>query len=208
MKQAKQLLLHYKQKYPHVFQDVCLYSDVCKIISESVYRLHPRRFIQELFIEVKFNIYYELNAEILKRNRVPLQRIEEDKPTVVRLSSFSNIGMEQRKQELLHTGPIFQTNKNVIRGFKIEPTNLVEEKCEDRLSPTKFEPRSPPLTSVKEENITSTENLHMKNKDDSNCKTDTTKTSLTAMKTLDSLHLTCNENKFPIKNRNDTKIIK
>lgn len=54
-KQVKQSLLQCKQRSPQVFQDPCLYSEVCKIMSESTYRLGPRRMLHELFLEVNYN---------------------------------------------------------------------------------------------------------------------------------------------------------
>ena len=38
-----------KQKFPKCFQDMCLYSEVCYLMSRYSYRLNCRRFIQELF---------------------------------------------------------------------------------------------------------------------------------------------------------------
>lgn len=214
MKQAKQMLLHYKQKSPHIFQDVCVYSDICKMVSENSFRLGPRRFIQDLFAEVNFNTFYVQNAEILSRStrRVIVRRdTEKVQKAAVESRALSISGMKDRKEELNNNNKniVYQSNKSVVRGFKVESSNVVEETGEERVSSTKFEPRSPPLTSVKEENTSSTENLQTKNKEDSNCKTDTTKATLpTTIKTLDSLNLTCNENKFPIKSRKETNVIK
>lgn len=214
MKQARQFLLHSKQKNPCIFQDVCIYSDVCKMLSETSFRLGPRRFIQDLFLEVNFITFQSQNTEILSKEAktMIIKKIDESiQGAAIRSNTVSSLGMEDRKQELFSKNISF-TNKTITRGFIIEPSNVVDESFEDRLSPTKFEPRSPPLTSVKEENTSSTENLLIKNTDDSNFKTDITTTtsmiSFPTVRTLDSLHLTCNENKFPIKNRNDTNFIK
>lgn len=214
MKQAKQFLLHYKQKNPTIYQDICLYSDVCKMLSETSFRLGPRRFIQDLFMEVNFTLFYTQNANILSREtkQIVISRTDENaKGAALRIHTILSLAMEERRQELFNKN-VAQLNKTITHGFKIETTNVVEEITEDRLSPTKFEPRSPPLSSVKEENMSSTENLK---KDDSNCKTDvttattsTTIAALSTIKTLDSLHLTYNENKFPIRNRNETNVIK
>lgn len=53
-KGSKQSLLQLKQSHPSVFQDVCLYSSVCNILSSSSCRVTARRFIQELFLDVTF----------------------------------------------------------------------------------------------------------------------------------------------------------
>lgn len=220
MKPARQFLLHSKQKYPLIFQDICIYSDVCKMLSETSFRLGPRRFIQDLFMEVDFTAFQLQTTQILQQakktinNEIEIDKINNDQGAATRSNRVSSLGIEDRKQELFNKN-MTHTSKSITRGFIIETSNVVDEIYEDRLSPTKFEPRSPPLTSVKEENTSSTENLLFKNIDDSNCKTDidttttetntaTTKVSFPTVRTLDSLNLTCNENKFPIKNRNET----
>lgn len=213
MKQAKQILLHYKQKHYQAFQNICLYSDVCKMVSENCFRLGPRRLIQELFLEVNFEVFRKINNEILSTKKKPvIVTPDEEKSDLVMLQVknrlLSTKGIEDRKLELSAAKVVsLQPSRSVIRGFKIETQSFVEEKGEYRLSPSKNEPHSPPLTSVEEENTASAENLLSQSKEDSNCKTEP-KTTLPTIKTLDSLHLTCSENKFPIKNRNDTNVIK
>lgn len=58
MKQARQTLLHYKQQNPQVYQDLCLFSEVSRMLSDSTYRLGPRRLLQELFLEVNCDTFY------------------------------------------------------------------------------------------------------------------------------------------------------
>ncbi|KAK8765220.1 hypothetical protein V5799_032173 [Amblyomma americanum] len=52
MKGSEQALLMLKQKYPSAFQDVCLYSEVCLLMSRYRYRLGARTLLQELFIDL------------------------------------------------------------------------------------------------------------------------------------------------------------
>ncbi|KAJ3642860.1 hypothetical protein Zmor_025609 [Zophobas morio] len=65
-KQVKQSLLQCKQGSPQVFQDPCLFSEVCKLLSECTYRLSPRRMLHELFLDVKYDDLYAECADILK----------------------------------------------------------------------------------------------------------------------------------------------
>ncbi|XP_046984569.1 rapamycin-insensitive companion of mTOR isoform X2 [Schistocerca americana] len=62
---SKQSLLQLKQKYPASFQDVCLYSEVSYKLAHSTYRLMARRFIQELFLDLTFDVLYEEPVAIL-----------------------------------------------------------------------------------------------------------------------------------------------
>ncbi|KAI3362444.1 hypothetical protein L3Q82_012250, partial [Scortum barcoo] len=47
-------LLTIKEKFPHAFDDICLYSDVSFLLAHCMFRLPSRRFIQELFQDVPF----------------------------------------------------------------------------------------------------------------------------------------------------------
>uniref|UniRef100_A0A182QSM2 Rapamycin-insensitive companion of mTOR n=1 Tax=Anopheles farauti TaxID=69004 RepID=A0A182QSM2_9DIPT len=53
-KQSRSVLLDIKQSHPVVFQNVCLYSEVCRLLGCNTYRLASRRFLQELFLDLEF----------------------------------------------------------------------------------------------------------------------------------------------------------
>jgi len=55
----KNQLLRLKQKDPKQFKDVCLYSEICKMFSESNYALINRRVLHELFLDVCFDRCFE-----------------------------------------------------------------------------------------------------------------------------------------------------
>ncbi|XP_053949989.1 rapamycin-insensitive companion of mTOR isoform X1 [Anastrepha ludens] len=64
-KQSKMALLELKQKHPTSFQDICLYSEVCKALGRSSYRMNARRFVQELFLDLNFDSFYAEPTDIL-----------------------------------------------------------------------------------------------------------------------------------------------
>lgn len=66
-KQSKMALLELKQKHPASFQDICLYSEVCKAQSSNTYRLNSRRFLQELFFDLDFSCFFTEAGEIAER---------------------------------------------------------------------------------------------------------------------------------------------
>ncbi|KAK6640058.1 hypothetical protein RUM43_008335 [Polyplax serrata] len=66
-KASEQSLLHFKQSHPNIFQDPCLYSSVCDILSNSACRVTARRFIQELFLDVSFLKVFEDAANVLEQ---------------------------------------------------------------------------------------------------------------------------------------------
>ena len=47
-----------KQKHPQIFTDLCLYSEVCLLLSEYSFRLFSRRFLQELFMDIDYSELY------------------------------------------------------------------------------------------------------------------------------------------------------
>ncbi|XP_018100001.1 rapamycin-insensitive companion of mTOR [Xenopus laevis] len=57
-------LLTIKEKFPQAFDDICLYSEVSHLLAHCTFRLPSRRFIQELFQDVQFQIMHE-EAEAL-----------------------------------------------------------------------------------------------------------------------------------------------
>lgn len=67
MKQSKMALLDLKQKHPLSFQDICLYSEICKSLGRNTYRLIARRFLQEIFLDLDFDSFYNESSEIINR---------------------------------------------------------------------------------------------------------------------------------------------
>ena len=55
-----------KQKSPETFTDLCLYSEVCLLLSEYSFRLFSRRFLQELFMDVDYSELYVEPYRILE----------------------------------------------------------------------------------------------------------------------------------------------
>ena len=63
---AENGLLRLKQNYQTAFKDLCLYSEVCTLLSEYSFRLSSRRFVQELFMDVDTSDLYAEPHRILK----------------------------------------------------------------------------------------------------------------------------------------------
>ncbi|XP_034490781.1 rapamycin-insensitive companion of mTOR isoform X2 [Drosophila innubila] len=70
-KQSKLVLLELKQKHPHAFQDICLYSESCKTLGRSSYRMSARRFLQELFLDLNFCTFYVEPQLIISSRKQP-----------------------------------------------------------------------------------------------------------------------------------------
>ncbi|KAG5679301.1 hypothetical protein PVAND_008879 [Polypedilum vanderplanki] len=56
-KTCRKILMELKQKYPQSFQDICLYSEVCKFMGSCNYRMTVRRFIQEIFLDLNYDAF-------------------------------------------------------------------------------------------------------------------------------------------------------
>lgn len=195
IKQAKQVLFHYKQKNPEIFQDACLYSDACKMFANYTYRLGPRRLIHELFFDVNFSRFLtEAKMILAKGPHMSTVKMETPKSKTVEKLSSIHIANEQRKAELSNTS---HNTRNIVCIIRDPHFDDNVENLTDKFSPSKCELRSPPLSSVQEE-LASTENLlanEAKNKTE----------VVSTMKSLDSLKLSYKENKFPIRERGDSR---
>ena len=56
---TENVLLKMKQQSPVIFKNPCFYSEVCQLMSHFSFRLSSRRFIQELFMDVNFEVLSE-----------------------------------------------------------------------------------------------------------------------------------------------------
>ncbi|XP_053970556.1 rapamycin-insensitive companion of mTOR isoform X1 [Hylaeus volcanicus] len=65
---SRQTLLRLRQLHSEKFQDACLFSDVAARLGSGTYRMPARRFLQELFLDSKFDALYIEPANILKLN--------------------------------------------------------------------------------------------------------------------------------------------
>jgi len=54
-KQAETNLVKLQRKWPAIFTDICVYSDVSNMLGVFNFRLGSRKFIQELFLDVQFS---------------------------------------------------------------------------------------------------------------------------------------------------------
>ncbi|EDW26420.1 GL12992 [Drosophila persimilis] len=79
-KQSKMALLELKQKHPHAFQDICLYSESCKTLGRSSYRMSARRFLQELFLDLNFDAFYVEPQLIIGTRKMPAEEKAEPTP--------------------------------------------------------------------------------------------------------------------------------
>lgn len=59
-KQSKHKLLDLKQRHPYSFQNICLYSEVSKILGCFSFRPSARRFVQEIFYDLDFKSFYDI----------------------------------------------------------------------------------------------------------------------------------------------------
>lgn len=87
-KQSKMALLELKQKHPHAFQDICLYSEACKTLGRSSYRMSARRFLHELFLDLNFDSFYVEPQLIISTRKQPVD--EQPEPFTGAPSSSSS----------------------------------------------------------------------------------------------------------------------
>ena len=54
-----------REKCSHLFQDLCLYCEVCEVLALYKFKLHIRRFIQGLFANVNFDPVSQLFSPLI-----------------------------------------------------------------------------------------------------------------------------------------------
>lgn len=208
IKQSKQALLELKQKHPQSFQDMCLYSEVCKALGRNTYRAATRRFIQELFYDLDFDSFYVDCNEILTRKESLADEILEI--------------VEDTPQEVPQ--PIPQLPPNTFKHFKSPALASVYEASAENLSES-LKSKSQVPTDEEELTTTSANNTLLSTSSSNNSRTknlpnhpQTTETAnlntsnsnyqqlrqknhmRPRFNTLE-LDLSCTKNKFPIRDR-------
>lgn len=105
-KQSKIALLELKQKHPQSFQDICLYSEVCKAQSSNTYRLNSRRFLQELFFDLDFSCFFAEAGEIAERKANTITSATISDCDVVDGASCSNSNISNNNSSSSSSGSI------------------------------------------------------------------------------------------------------
>lgn len=142
-KQSRMALFKLKQAHQHVFQDICVYSEVCKALGRNTYRLNARRFLQELFLDLDYNAFYGEAQEIIKtkENDISACDISMDvEPTPQSALATSSPVEKPRPPAKVAGDPRVLPTASATLPYSIKPHLL----------------KSPPLASVYE---TSRENL-------------------------------------------------
>ncbi|XP_055685205.1 rapamycin-insensitive companion of mTOR [Lutzomyia longipalpis] len=145
-KHSKMSLLELKQKHPYSFQDICLYSEICKAMGRNTYRQNARRFLQELFLDLDYDSFYSEASEIIQRREREMSDGE---------SSTKGIRLELEIVEPLPQTENQRQGVDEVEG--VEPTmgNAINWTSGFQKA-NKLGLKSPPLASVYE---TSVENL-------------------------------------------------
>uniref|UniRef100_A0A1I8NQG9 Rapamycin-insensitive companion of mTOR n=1 Tax=Stomoxys calcitrans TaxID=35570 RepID=A0A1I8NQG9_STOCA len=120
-KQSKMALLELKQKHPASFQDICLYSEICRTLGRCSYRMNARRFLQELFLDLDFDSFYNEPLDIISKK--DKDSFKKPDPIKERLNAAAGIGLpagdkmsllkERMKRDLNNTSSIRIETHNV-----------------------------------------------------------------------------------------------
>ncbi|XP_055313742.1 rapamycin-insensitive companion of mTOR isoform X2 [Sitodiplosis mosellana] len=148
-KQSKLALFKIKQKHPHFFRNMCLYSDICVTLSQNTYRFSSRKFLQEIFVDVDYSTFYADAFEVIAKKKALLELKS------VEMNNHNDTDTDTVDGVM----PTSESNQNATSS----PTALVEKvRNPPQILNITTHPikthilRSPPLASVYE---TSRENL-------------------------------------------------
>ncbi|KAM7347580.1 rapamycin-insensitive companion of Tor isoform 2-T10 [Cochliomyia hominivorax] len=123
-KQSKMALLELKQKHPSSFQDICLYSEVCRTIGRSSYRMNARRFLQELFLDLDFDSFYNEPLDIINKKQRESFKSSENKERPVGSDKLSLL-KERMKRDLNTVGNRPDNNSVDSRVETVQSTAAV-----------------------------------------------------------------------------------
>jgi rapamycin-insensitive companion of mTOR len=208
-KMSKMALLELKQKHPHSFQDICLYSEVCKALGRNTYRYAARRFLQEIFLDLDFDSFYNESNEIIERHD-----IDDDSIIIINKNDRDDrTGNNNNELHILQTQPqpstslfklkspplasLFETSiENLSESFNSKSNKL------NLISHTK-QLQQPLPTQNSNSNSNNNKNNQIDVTDSSVISTSTTvkETFRPRLHTIE-LDLSCTKNKFPIRDRN------
>lgn len=155
-KQSKLALYKIKQKHPHFFRNICLYSDVCTALSQNTYRFSSRRFLQEIFNDIDYSAFYGEAIDIAnKKKELADSRAQEsaqDVDTVdgVNDSTKTNVPTTSSPTLSPTTNALVEKVRSMNFTTPIPSVTIIANPLKSHLL------RSPPLASVYE---TSRENL-------------------------------------------------
>lgn len=211
-KTLKLSLLELKQKHPHSFQDICLYSEVCKSLGKSTYRLNARRFLQELFLDLDFDCFYNEATEIISRKdrerELNITSNDDDDDEGDGINFRDNITEQLLHQQLYGR---LQSSGGSVSGSGVNSNSSSGATYNN----IKAHLKSPPLASVYEasaENLSesfgsksTSKVININNNKTSNNNLDNINTTYPNNRrprfhTID-LELRCTKNKFPITER-------
>lgn len=150
-KQSKLALFKIKQKHPHFFQNICLYSDVCTALTQNTYRFASRKFLQEIFTDVDYTTFYADAFEIVSKKKALLDAKREENHVQDQNDTDTVDGVNSTI-DTIPSEPSSPTANALAEKVRNSPQipNIMSHPMKSHLL------RSPPLASVYE---TSRENL-------------------------------------------------
>ncbi|KAH8373225.1 hypothetical protein KR009_006539, partial [Drosophila setifemur] len=110
-KQSKMALLELKQKHPHAFQDICLYSESCKTLGRSSYRMSARRFLQELFLDLNLDSFYVEPQLIIASRKQPTEEKLPELITAMQQMAFKTTILKPKPlAQLAQLASVYETS--------------------------------------------------------------------------------------------------
>lgn len=117
-KNCRKILMELKQKYPQSFQDLCLYSEVCKYMSSCSYRMTVRRFIQEIFLDLNYDQLYNTNdidliLKVARQRYADLKLLDSSKSFPTSPPSSSSVASSSTTSTVQYSQAIIQQQHKI-----------------------------------------------------------------------------------------------
>lgn len=206
-KACRKVLMELKQKYPQSFQDVCLYSEICKHMSRCSYRMAVRRFIQEIFLDLNYDAFWngvEFVLDVANQRETDLNLLNNSKmlplspPTQSPSNVASSISIPLHKMLSLKSPQLASVYETSVENLMDSPPQITKDEVDALVllrSPHKT--KTSPGGSTQ---VTAEVHAHRHSMESG---TELEPLRRKRFNTLE-LDLSCTKNKFPITHRSPT----
>lgn len=106
-------------------QDICLYSESCKTLGRSSYRMSARRFLQELFLDLNLDSFYVEPQLIIAARKLPAEEKADSSTTSATTPTSLQPAVPQRMaamkpkpKSLAQLASVYETSwENLLMDF-------------------------------------------------------------------------------------------
>jgi hypothetical protein len=224
-KTCRKILMELKQKYPQSFQDLCLYSEVCKYMAQCSYRVAVRRFIQEIFLDLKFDAFDASMDSILEAaghrfsslnlldssRKFPTSPLLQSKLPGNQTIPSTSIPIPLHKLSSLKSSQLASVYETSIENLVDSPPKIAKDEVDAIVTDKSDDQKPLPCEKVAPTKVFAEIHLPSRNGNETELSSSSQNIEKEPLRPIRrgrfntlELDLSCTKNKFPITNRSPT----